>query len=180
MTSDAPGTIWTIGHSNRDFGAFLHLLETASIALVADVRRFNGSKRHPQFGRDRFEPALALAGIGYRHFEGLGGRRGRSREGSPNQGWRVESFNAFADHMDSTEFQTDLSALIALAESSRVVLMCSEAVPWRCHRRLIADALTVRGWLVLDLIGPGPPKPHVLTPFARVAEGRITYPVEAP
>ncbi|MEO6811625.1 MAG: DUF488 domain-containing protein [Isosphaeraceae bacterium] len=179
MTIPAPKTIWTIGHSNRDFETFLRMLAAASIALVADVRRFNGSKRHPQFGRDQFEPGLALAGIGYRHFEGLGGRRGRSREGSPNQGWRVDSFNAFADHMESTEFQTDLSTLIALAGSSRVALMCSEAVPWRCHRRLIADALTVRGWRVLDLIGPGPPKPHALTPFARVAEGGITYPAEA-
>jgi uncharacterized protein (DUF488 family) len=178
MTNHAPKTIWTIGHSNREFEAFLRLLEAASIDLVADVRRFNGSKRHPQFGRDQFEPALARAGIGYRHFEGLGGRRGRSREGSPNQGWRVDSFNAFADHMDSTEFQADLSDLIVLAESNRVALMCSEAVPWRCHRRLIADALTVRGWHVFDLIGPGPPKIHALTSFARVVEGRITYPAD--
>lgn len=171
-----PLDIWTIGHSNREFPRFLDLLRGSSIDFLADVRRFPGSLRHPQFGREAFEPALREAGIGYQHFEGLGGRRGRARPDSPNRAWRVASFNAFADHMESPEFRSALDALIARASDHRLALMCSEALPWRCHRRLIADALIVRGWSVFDIIGPGSPKPHALTPFARVESDRIIYP----
>ena len=169
-------TIWTVGHSNREIGAFVGLLEPRAISIIADVRRFPGSRRHPQFGPEALPASLASAGIGYRHFAGLGGRRGRPAPGSPNTGWRVDSFNAYADYMATDAFRDDLEALAALAEGGRVAIMCSEALPWRCHRRLIADALIVRGWSVLDIIGPGAPREHSLTPFARVVEGRLSYP----
>ena len=172
------GPIWTIGHSNRDMATFAGLLTGASIEAVADVRRFPGSRLHPHFNRDALDAELGRLGIAYAHYADLGGRRGRPRPGSPNAGWRVEAFNAFADAMDTPEFEAALADLIARSEASRTAIMCSEAVPWRCHRRLIADALTVRGWTVLDIIGPGPAKPHALTDFARVTDGRLTYPAE--
>ena len=169
-------TIWTIGHSNRDLASFLDLLRPESIDVLADVRRFPGSRKHPQFSGEALETGLAGAGIAYRHFAGLGGRRGKPAPGSPNVGWRVASFNAYADHMGSPEFRADFEELVATAEGHRVALMCSEAVPWRCHRRLIADALVVRGWRVRDILGPRQVRDHALTPFARVDEGRLTYP----
>jgi uncharacterized protein (DUF488 family) len=170
------GTIWTIGHSNRDLDAFLDLLRSEAIDLLADVRRFPGSRTHPHFSGEALKAALAGAGIAYRHFAGLGGRRGKPRPNSPNVGWRVASFNAYADHMDSPDFRDDFETLVTTAEDHRVTLMCSEAVPWRCHRRLIADALVVRGWKVRDILGPGQARDHVLTPFARVVDGRLIYP----
>ena len=170
------GTIWTIGHSNRELADFLDLLRSESIGSLADVRRFPGSRKHPQFAGRALETALEREGIAYRHFAGLGGRRGKPAAGSPNVGWRVASFNAYADHMDSPEFRDDLAALVATAESHRTALMCSEAVPWRCHRRLIADALVIRGWAVRDILGARQVRDHALTPFARVVDGRLIYP----
>jgi uncharacterized protein (DUF488 family) len=169
-------TIWTVGHSNRDLATFLDLLRSEAIESLADVRRFPGSRRHPQFAGEALVRALADVGIAYRHLAGLGGRRGKPAPGSPNAGWRVASFNAYADHMESPEFGADLEALVAAAEAHRVALMCSEAVPWRCHRRLIADALIVRGWSVRDILGRGQVRDHALTPFARVVDGRLIYP----
>jgi uncharacterized protein (DUF488 family) len=170
-----PREIWTIGHSNRTFDEFLELLRAPRIESIADVRRFNGSKRHPQFGREQFGPALARAGVYYHHFPDLGGRRGAARPDSPNTGWHVESFNAYADHMESPAFRMSLAKLIELAERQRVAVMCAEALPWRCHRRLIADALIVRGWTVLDIIGPGKIQAHQLTKFAEVRDDRLIY-----
>lgn len=169
-------TIWTVGHSNKAIEEFLSLLKSQSIDLVADIRRFPGSKRHPHFGGSELEASLAAEGIGYRHFAGLGGRRGKAAPDSPNVGWRVAAFNAFADHMTSSEFREDLDALISQSRERRAAIMCSEALPWRCHRRLIADALVARGWTVLDIIGTSKPKPHVLTPFAQVVDDRLIYP----
>lgn len=174
------GTIWTIGHSDRELDAFLDLLRSESIGLLADVRRFPGSRKHPRFAGEALSASLAGMGVGYRHFGGLGGRRGKPAPGSPNVGWRVAAFNAYADHMDSPEFRADFEALIVEAGAHRVALMCSEAVPWRCHRRLIADALTVRGWSVRDILGRGQVRDHPLTPFARVDDGRLTYPADGP
>ena len=155
-----PPEIWTIGHSTRDFDKFAGLLAESSIALVADVRQFPGSKRYPQFGREALEEALGRVGIGYRHFGDLGGRRSARTPGSPNTAWRVEAFNAYADYMATPPFLAALDALIGGAATSRTAIMCSEAVPWRCHRRLIADALHVRGWTVRDIMGPGKVEPH--------------------
>ena len=168
--------IWTVGHSNRPIAELIGLLTDQSISVLADVRRFPGSKRQPQFAKDSLESSLREAGIGYRHFEALGGRRSRSREDSPNTAWRSESFNAYADHMQTAEFQAALAELMALAASSPTAILCAEAVPWRCHRQLISDALVAHGWDVRHILGAGRIQPHRLTEFARVVEGHVTYP----
>jgi uncharacterized protein (DUF488 family) len=173
-----PDAVWTVGHSTRDLDAFLDLLAGSLIGLVADVRRFPGSRRFPQFNAEALAEALGRAGVAYRHYPDLGGRRGKRAPGSPNTAWRVEAFNAFADHMATPGFATALDDLTARARDTRTAVMCSEAVPWRCHRRLIADALVARGWSVLDILGPGKVEPHALTDFARVDGTRVTYPAE--
>ena len=173
-----PREIWTIGHSNRAIDSLVALLKGPAIVRVADVRRFPSSARHPQFNQAALERALAEHGIGYQHFEELGGRRQGRVEGSINTAWRVAAFNSYADYMDSPEFQAALGLLGEQAETRRTAVMCAEALPWQCHRRLIADALIVRGWTVWDIIGPAPPKQRTLTEFARAAAGRLTYPGE--
>jgi len=170
------GAIWTVGHSNRSLADLIALLANQAISMLADVRRFPGSKRQPQFGRDSLEVALNQAGIAYRHFEALGGRRRGNRKDSPNTAWRSESFNAYADHMLTDEFRAALDELMALASSSPTAILCAEAVPWRCHRQLIADALVARGWEVRHLLGAGRTQPHRLTEFAKVSDGQVTYP----
>lgn len=171
-------TIWTIGHSNRPIDDFVELLRGPSIELVADVRRFPASRAHPQFNAEPLAAELKRHGIDYRHFLEMGGRRNQRGAQSVNTAWRVAAFNAFADHMQSAEFQASLSELIELAQDRSTALMCAEALPWQCHRRLIADALTARGWTVLDIVGRGQIKPHALPAFARVSEGQVTYPGE--
>ncbi len=172
-------TIWTLGHSNHSVETFLGLLEGSAIRLVADVRRFPGSRRHPQFRREALERHLGEAGIAYGHLADLGGRRSARAPDSPNTGWRVESFNAYADYMNTPAFQAALAELERLASAQRAAILCAEALPWRCHRRLIADALIVRGWTVWDIMGVGKETPHPLTDFARLVDGRLIYP-EAP
>lgn len=172
--------IWTVGHSNRGLSEFLALLQSHRIQLVADVRRFPGSKRQPHFRADDLETALAEHGIRYQHFPGLGGRRGSRLEQSPNNGWRIESFRSYADYMLSEEFTQSLDRLAAAAITGAAAVMCAEAVPWHCHRRLIADALTVRGWSVLDIYSTKRTEAHRLTDFASVNAGRLTYPDPLP
>src|SRR5688572_13217454 len=133
--------IWTVGHSKRAIGDFLALLQAHGIDLVADVRRFPGSRRQPQFGADALRDALRETGCDYQHFPDLGGRRRDRLENSPNVGWRVESFNAYADYMLTEAFKNAINELMEAAATQRTAVMCAEAVPWRCHRRLIADAL---------------------------------------
>lgn len=171
--------IFTIGHSNRSLGDFLSLLEGEQIELVADIRRFPASRAHPHFNADNLKVALNEVGIAYKHFAGLGGRRGTRLPDSPNNGWRVDSFNRYADYMATDAFAAALEALMAAGTKHRTAIMCSEAVPWRCHRRLVADALIVRGWEVRDIISSGPAKAHVLTPFAKVEGTRLFYPAES-
>jgi uncharacterized protein (DUF488 family) len=168
-------TLWTVGHSNRSIDDFLALLAGESIELVADVRRFPGSRKWPQYGRDALAASLAERGIAYEHFEALGGRR-RQVAGSPNQAWRVAAFNAYADHMATSEFHQALMQLQTLAGERRTAILCAEALPWRCHRRLIADALLAHGWQVFDILSARQTKPHALTEFARIANGGVTYP----
>ena len=168
--------IWTIGHSNRSIDELLHLLTGADIELLADVRRYPGSRKHPHFNRDALAQSLAERHVDYRHFEDLGGRRSTRLDDSPNTAWRVDSFNRYADYMTTPPFAEALTELIGLAEGRRTAIMCSEAVPWRCHRRLIADALIVRGWQVYDIMGPGAPKPHAMTEFAKWSGGQLSYP----
>jgi uncharacterized protein (DUF488 family) len=171
--------IWTVGHSNREIGEFLALLEAYGIELVADVRRFAGSRRQPQFAADALRNALDKHGCDYRHFPDLGGRRRDRLENSPNVGWRVESFNAYADYMLSDPFQKALNELMEAAVAQRTAVMCAEAVPWRCHRRLIADALVVRDWTVRDILSNTRADEHALTSFARVEGGQIHYSASA-
>jgi uncharacterized protein (DUF488 family) len=169
-------TVHTVGHSTRSPDELLALLGDAGVTLVADVRAFPSSRRHPQFNRGALAAWLATAGIGYRHLPGLGGRRAPV-PGSPNGGWTETAFQGYADHMASDEFRRALADLETLARECPTSIMCAEAVWWRCHRRLIADALVVRGWRVQHLgIGDGRGM-HELTPFALVdPDGTLTYP----
>jgi uncharacterized protein (DUF488 family) len=171
-------TLWTIGHSNRQLDEFVDLLAEESIEAVADVRRFPGSRRCPHFGREALDSALHDVGLAYRHFPELGGRRSNRVGPSPNTGWRVEAFRAYADYALSGEFRDALERLIEFAQRERTAVMCAEALPWRCHRRLIADQFVARGWRVLDIIGPRNVKDHELPSFAKVDNGRVTYPGE--
>lgn len=170
--------LWTVGHSSRELAAFLELLAGESIALLADVRRFPGSRRHPHFGQDELRDSLANAGIEYQHFTELGGRRTARADDSPNVAWRVEAFNAYADYMLTPDFERAASRLAAQAQQRRTAIMCSEALPWQCHRRLIADLFVARGWEVLDIVGPRNVRPHVMPAFARVVGEKVTYPGE--
>lgn len=171
-----PHELWTIGHSNRSIDELLSLLAGAKIELLADVRRYPGSRTHPHFNREALEQSLREQEIDYRHLEDLGGRRSTRLADSPNTAWRVDSFNRYADYMTTAQFANGLDELMELAENRRTAIMCSEAVPWRCHRRLIADAMIVRGWSVYDIMGSGPAKPHAMTEFARWREGQLSYP----
>jgi uncharacterized protein (DUF488 family) len=170
--------IWTVGHSTHPIDKLLTILASAEIELLADVRRYPGSRRHPQFNQDALVSSLADAGIEYRHFVDLGGRRHKRLPDSPNTAWRVESFNAYADYMQSPEFLAALDELMSAAREKQTAIMCSEALPHRCHRRLISDALVARGWQVHHLMTPKRRDEHTLTPFARVEGTQITYPAE--
>ena len=173
-------TAYTIGHSTRSEDELLTLLREADVKLVVDVRAFPGSRRHPQFSRDALSGWLPDAGIAYRHLPALGGRRS-PRPDSPNGGWREGAFAAYADHMATPEFQEALAELEAAARERPTAIMCAEAVWWRCHRRLIADALVARGWRVEHLgVGHGR-EVHRLTEFAVVGpDGIPTYPPAQP
>jgi len=167
--------LYTIGHSTRTIEEFLALLKAHDIEEVVDVRTIPKSKHNPQFGQDMLLPALNEAGIGYTHLAKLGGLRHPSRD-SVNTGWQNTSFRGYADYMATDGFQEGLEELKAMAEKKRVAIMCAEAVPWRCHRSLIADALTVQGWEVLHIQSGKTAKLHELTPFLKVEDGRIVYP----
>ena len=167
--------ILTIGHSTRRLDVFLEMLRVNSVDLLADVRTVPRSRHNPQFNRETLPAVLSDAGIGYRHLSGLGGLR-RLRPDSANTGWRNLSFRGYADYMQSAEFERHLSELLALAGSARTALMCAEAVPWRCHRSLSADALCVRGIAVVHILSGRKRQDHVLTPWALVKGTHITYP----
>jgi uncharacterized protein (DUF488 family) len=168
-------TIYTIGHSTRTIDQFIGLLKAHSIEELVDVRTVPKSRHNPQFSSEALAESLRQAGIGYRHLGTLGGLR-HARKDSTNTGWENASFRGFADYMATPEFEAGLEELEALAEKQAVAIMCAEAVPWRCHRSLIADALTVRGWQVLHISSKKTAKPHELTPFLRVQDGALTYP----
>jgi len=164
----------TIGHSTRSLEEFLDLLRAHGVTCLIDVRVAPGSRRHPHFTRDALAAALERSGITYIHMRDLGGWR-RPRSDSPHVGWRSEGFRGYADHMDGPAFGKALDDVIARAAAETVVLMCAEAVPWRCHRQLIADALIARGVAVTHILGPGQAQPHTLTPFARLQGTRVVY-----
>lgn len=167
--------ILTIGHSARPLEEFLHLLEAHAVSLLVDVRKMPRSRTNPQFNRDTLPAALGAAGIAYIDMPGLGGLR-RRRPDSPNGGWKNASFQGYADYMLTPGFAAALDELIERAEGQRAALMCAEAVPWRCHRSLIADALIVRGLPVAHILSARRTQPHALRPFARVEGTRLTYP----
>jgi uncharacterized protein (DUF488 family) len=168
--------LYTIGHSTRTAEALLGLLRDHGIEVLVDVRTIPRSRQNPQFNRDALARTLKTAGIEYVHRPALGGLR-HPRKDSVNLGWRNASFRGYADYMQTGEFVRALAELEAMAQAQPTAIMCAEAVPWRCHRGLIADALTVRGRPVLHIQGSGPPTPHRTTPFMRTVEGRAVYPL---
>lgn len=170
------GTIYTIGHSTRTLEDFLALLKREGIERLADVRRFPGSRRHPHFSREALERSLPASGIAYRHMEAMGGRRDAPKS-LPPTGWRVAAFNAYAHHMRTPEFRNARDSLLSDSDSIRTVIMCAEAVPWRCHRNLISDSMTALGWKVMHIMDAGTTL-HELTEFARIRDGEVHY--EAP
>ncbi|HEX3162975.1 MAG TPA: DUF488 domain-containing protein [Pseudolabrys sp.] len=171
--------VLTIGHSTRTLAEFIRLLRIHGATLVVDVRTVPRSRHTPQFNQAPLSAALKKAGLGYVHLPGLGGLRHAKRD-SINQGWRNASFRGYADYMQTPEFQQNLTELIRLTKRERIALMCAEAVPWRCHRSLIADALLVRGIPVEDIMSPTRRQVHTSTPFAKVRGGTIIYPVAVP
>jgi hypothetical protein len=167
--------VLTIGHSTRTVADFIRLVQAHGVTCVLDVRTIPRSRHNPQFNQQALRKSLEKAGLGYIHLAGLGGLR-HSSASSSNTGWRNASFRGFADYMQTPEFEHALDAVVKLASAQRLALMCAEAVPWRCHRSLIADALLVHGIPVEHIMSPTNRKPHTLTRFAKVQDFRVTYP----
>ena len=169
--------IYTIGHSTRGIAEFIGLLKAFDVDCLADIRTVPGSRHNPQFNQQALMASLRENGIAYRHLKALGGLRKAAKE-SVNPGWRNKSFRNFADYMQTPEFEAGLIELIGISREKTVALMCAEALPWRCHRCLVADALLARGIAAHHIMGPGKENPHSLTPFARVDGHKVTYPAE--
>jgi len=172
-----PLTVLTVGHSTRASEEFIQLLQVYGVTRVVDVRAIPRSQHNPQFDQEVLSRSLKEAGIGYTHMAGLGGLRHTARN-SLNLGWRNESFRGFADYMQTSEFERSLREMLRSARKERIVLMCSEAVPWACHRSLIADALVARGIRTRHIMSPSHDEPHTLTSFAKVRGLHVTYPAE--
>lgn len=169
--------IYTIGHSTRSSEEFIELLKQFGVEHLVDVRTVPRSRRNPQFNQENLPNVLAEQRIHYTHLPELGGLR-KPRPDSINKAWRNDSFRGYADYMGTPEFEAGLKKLMQIAGAEVVSVMCAEAVPWRCHRSLIGDALTVRGIEVVDVIGPGKSQPHRMTPFAWVVGNAVIYPEE--
>lgn len=167
-------TVWTIGHSTHTIDEFTSLLEQSSIEVVADVRRFPGSRRLPQYQSDALASSLDARGIGYVWLASLGGRR-RGDPSSANTAWRHPAFRAYADHIESEEFAEGLFELLMVANGARTAIMCAEVLWWRCHRRLISDVLVSLGIRVEHIMGDSKVEQHKIAPPARLADGAISY-----
>jgi uncharacterized protein (DUF488 family) len=167
--------MWTIGHSTRPVSEFTDLLLAHQSSLLIDVRTVPRSRYNPQFNSETLAQSLRDVGLQYHHLAGLGGLR-KPKKDSINDGWRNASFRGYADYMQTEEFQSALEELIGYGTDNNTAIMCAEAVPWRCHRSLIADALTSRGWDIRHIMSREKANPHVLTSFAHVEEGRLIYP----
>jgi len=166
--------VWTIGHSTRQLEEFLGLLAQSGIQALVDVRSFPGSRRYPQYGRAALEASLGARGIAYYWMPALGGRR-RASPDSPNTAWRNAAFRGYADYMGTPEFALGLQQLLEVASKSRTVIMCAEALWWRCHRALIADAICVRGIEVVHIIDGQHEAVHPMTSAARIVQGKLSY-----
>jgi uncharacterized protein (DUF488 family) len=178
-TMPAPAlTIFTIGHSTHPIADFIGLLESHGVSQLIDIRTIPKSRRNPQFNSDALAASLHRAGIAYIHIKALGGLR-HPKPDSINLAWRNAGFRGYADYMQTPEFAAGLDRAIELARQRPTALMCAEAVPWRCHRSLVSDALVVRGIRVLEIISAAQPKEHELTSFARVHGNQITYPAKS-
>ena len=171
------GSVFTVGHSTLPIETFIALLDAYGIRRLADVRTVPRSRRNPQFNADALASALRARSIEYVALPALGGLR-HARKDSPNAGWRNESFRGYADYMQTRAFAEGLDALIRMSRELRTAIMCAEAVPWRCHRSLVADALEVRGIPAVEILSERSARMHKLTPFARVEGTTITYPPE--
>jgi len=167
-------TVWTVGHSTRSAEEFMKILTAHGIEVLVDVRSFPGSKRYPHFNRAELAESLAKVGIEYKHEPRLGGRR-RPRADSHNTAWRNASFRAYADYMETDEFKEGVEDLVELARDARVVVMCAEAVWWRCHRSLISDYLKAAGQIVIHLIDENKTEDHPFTSAATVVDGQLSY-----
>ena len=165
----------TIGHSTHAVEEFVALLNSHHVQHLVDVRSIPKSRHVPQFNTDALATSLGVANIEYTHLKALGGRR-HSRKDSINTGWRNASFRGYADYMATPDFAQGLAALIQIASTTPAAIMCAEAVPWRCHRSLIADAMILKGWEVRDILSAAPADEHRLTPFLKVVNGQPTYP----
>ena len=165
----------TIGHSTHPIDEFIELLKHHGVKEIVDVRTVPKSRHCPQFNADTLEKSLRQARIRYTHIAKLGGLR-HGRKDSINLGWRNASFRGYADYMQTQDFSEGLAELIRIARSRKTAIMCAEAVPWRCHRSLIADAMSVKVWQVRDIMNSTAPAEHRLTPFLKMADGQLTYP----
>jgi uncharacterized protein (DUF488 family) len=170
-----PTTIHTVGHSTHPIDDFIRILKAHGIAQLVDIRTIPKSRHNPQFNRETLNASLVGAGIRYEHMPGLGGLR-HPRPDSINLAWRNMSFRGYADYMQTDEFRNNLERLIELAAAGPTAIMCAEAVPWRCHRSLVGDALTARGADVIDIMSEAKAQPHSITPFALIERDRVTYP----
>jgi uncharacterized protein (DUF488 family) len=175
--AEHPLTIFTIGHSTQPIERFIELLQSHGVVQLLDIRTIPRSRRNPQFNTDALARSLGAAGIRYTHLKELGGLR-HPRRDSINLGWRNASFRGYADYMQTPDFTAALDRAIRLAEDRPTAIMCAESVPWKCHRSLVADALSVRKIRVAHITSNAAPKPHTLTPFARVRGTEITYSAE--
>jgi hypothetical protein len=173
--SCGPGVVYTVGHSTRSLQDFIALLAAHGVQRLVDVRTVPRSRHNPQFNRETLPQALQPSGIDYVHMPGLGGLR-KPRPDSVNSGWRNRSFRGYADHMQSAEFAASLDELMATARNDQLALMCAEAVPWRCHRSLIGDALLAHAVPVEEIVDAKRRTPHRLTPFAVIDGTKVTYP----
>ena len=170
----SPGNIWTAGHSTRSAEDFLTIIRSFDIQQIADVRRYPGSKKYPQYNKDEFRAWLNAAGIAYVHLENLGGRR-KPHPDSKKTAWRHTAFRGYADYMESTDFAAAYQQLEIIASGMRTAIVCSEAVWWSCHRALIADMLKFRGWTVFHIMSEGKAKEHPYTAPASIANGILHY-----
>ncbi len=173
-SSSEKKTLYTVGHSTHTLEDFVALLQSFSIEQVVDVRRFPGSRKFPQFNKEALEKSLPENNIIYHHLEALGGRR-KTKPDSKNTSWRNDSFKGYADYMDTADFKSGVEVLLQLALKTKIAIMCSEALWWRCHRSMISDYFKAKGWKVMHIMGEKKEQEHPFTQPAKIVDGKLTY-----